>query len=359
MEEKNYRRARKMPSRRIQALKEAQMIAFAPMVFQAVRTMMQLGVLAEVHQGGCTRQKLAERLGRYGADLLVESGVTAGVLKEGEEGDLNLSEVGYCLVEDEMTQVNFNFVADVCYRGAEQLTESIRQSKPVGLKELGEWPTIYAGLSELKEPARTSWFAFDHLYSDAFFPRAIELMAEAGDLSNVFDIGGNTGKFARYLLSTVEDAQVTIVDLPGQVEMARAALGDAGGRCHFVGVNVLGDAPWPTGASAIWMSQFLDCFSHAQIVGILRKAAAALKPGGSIFISEPLLDKQIFPAAAFSLAQSSLYFTTMANGNSKFYTFAEMEECVQEAGLYVSQAWHGQGKYQYSLLQCRKAPTQQ
>ena len=42
----------------------------------------------------------------------------------------------------------------------------------------------------------------------------------------------------------------------------------------------------------------------------------------------------------------------MANGNSKFYTAAEMEECVQEAGLQVRRSWHALGKYQYSLMQC-------
>ncbi len=37
------------------------------------------------------------------------------------------------------------------------------------LKELGEWNTIYEGLSQLKPEEQKSWFEFDHHYSDDIF----------------------------------------------------------------------------------------------------------------------------------------------------------------------------------------------
>ncbi len=338
----------------IQALADAQRIAFGPMVFQAVRAMMRLGMLEHLlANSGCPRRDLQQKYGRYVADVLVESGVTAGVLAEDAQGRVTPTDVAYCLMEDEMTRRNFNFVADVCYEGAARLGESLEQARPAGLEVFGTWPTIYEGLTSLPEPARSSWFAFDHLYSDAFFAEAIRLMQAHADLSRVFDVGGNTGKFARALLEQSAQSVVTIVDLPGQSAMAQKNLAWAGERCRFAPVNVLSDAAWPSGATVVWMSQFLDCFSHEQIVSILRKAAAALAPGGSVFIAEPFIDKQTFEAAAYSLAQGSLYFTCMANGNSKFYTAAEMIECVHEAGLCLCAEWHALGKYQYSLLQCR------
>jgi len=350
------RRKRQKTPRMIQALAEAQRIAFGPMVFQAVRAMQRMGMLEYLLGcNGYPRRELQRKYGRYVADVLVESGVTAGVLQEDAQGVVSATDVAYCLVEDEMTRRNFDFIADVCYTGAERLGDSLEQGKPAGLAVFGSWPTIYEGLSQLPEPARTSWFAFDHLYSDAFFAEAIRLMQEHADVSRVFDVGGNTGKFARALLTQSDTAEVTIVDLPGQSTMAQQNLAWAGERCRFAPTNVLSDAPWPRGATVVWMSQFLDCFSHAQIVSILRKAAGALAPGGSIFIAEPFIDKQTFEAAAYSLAQGSLYFTCMANGNSKFYTAAEMIECVQEAGLCLCNEWHALGKYQYSLLQCRQS----
>lgn len=340
----------------VRALAEAQKIAFGPLAFQAVRAMLKNGMLEYIEKNaGSKRENLVSEYGRYVADVLVESGVSAGVLDETDDGVVTLSDVGYCLLNDRMTRINFEFVADVCYLGADKLWESLQNGKPEGLKVFGDWPTIYEGLSRLPEPARTSWFAFDHLYSDAFFSQAIELMRENASLDNVFDVGGNTGKFAACLLRSVPEANVTIVDLPGQLEMARANMAWAGDRCRYEAVNVLGDAPWPTGASVVWMSQFLDCFSHEQITHILRKASENLRPGGSIFISEPFIDRQTFDAATYSLSQGSLYFTSMANGNSKFYTSTEMEECVNEAGLRVLRSWHSLGKYQYSLVQCVRA----
>lgn len=338
----------------IQALADAQRIAFGPMVFQAVRAMVKLGLLQRLLDGeGSSRKELQQAYGRYVADVLVESGVTAGVLHEDADGLVTATDVAYCLMEDEMTRRNFDFIADVCYLGADRLGDSLEQGKPAGLGVFGGWSTIYEGLSQLPEPARTSWFGFDHLYSDAIFAEAIELIRAHASTGNVFDVGGNTGKFARALLERDASAVVTIVDLPGQSAMAQENLAGVGDRCRFAPVNVLSDAAWPTGATVVWMSQFLDCFSHSQIVSILRKAAAALAPGGSIFIAEPFLDKQTFEAAAYSLAQGSLYFTCMANGNSKFYTSAEILECVQEAGLTLTAEWHALGKYQYSILQCQ------
>lgn len=353
MQHTPYRRKRTRVAGRLKALEEAQKIAFAPMVFQAVNAMLGNGMLELISQGGSTRAGLAQKYGRYAVDVLVESTTSAGVVSEGGDGVLALTDVGECLLNDTMTQANFRFMADVCYHGAAALEESLREGRPAGLKVFGDWSTIYAGLSELPEPASTSWFRFDHFYSDVFFAEAIRCMQEAGDLRNVFDVGGNTGRFAKRLLATVAEAGVTIVDLPGQLDMARKNMGDEP-RCHYAAVDVLTPAPWPSGASAIWMSQFLDCFSHGQIVGILTKAGMALAEGGSIFIAEPFLDRQNFPAAVFSLAQTSLYFTCMANGNSKMYTRDEMVQCVEEAGLTVANEWHGLGRHDYSLLQCRR-----
>ena len=73
----------------------------------------------------------------------------------------------------------------------------------------------------------------------------------------------------------------------------------------------------PPGHSVICMSQLLDCFAEDEIVSILKKVRAALPPGGRLWILELFWDRQRFEAAAFSLQQTSLYFTCVANGNSQ------------------------------------------
>ena len=65
----------------------------------------------------------------------------------------------------------------------------------MGLKEFGEWQTIYEGLSQLPEQVQKSWFAFDHYFSDDAFPLVLKQVYKKG-IKKLLDIGGNTGKWA-------------------------------------------------------------------------------------------------------------------------------------------------------------------
>src|SRR5690606_32451920 len=104
--------------------------------------------------------------------VLLESALGADLVTT--RGDrFVLSKVGYFVLHDDMTRVNLNFVRDICYRGAADLVTSLREQRPAGLQHLGGWRTIYEGISELEEPARSSWFEFDHYYSSSAFPDAL------------------------------------------------------------------------------------------------------------------------------------------------------------------------------------------
>ena len=64
------------------------------------------------------------------------------------------------LLTDEGTRVNLDFNHAVNYRGMFHLEEALREGRPAGLATLGDWPTIYEGLSQLPDDVRESWFAF-------------------------------------------------------------------------------------------------------------------------------------------------------------------------------------------------------
>jgi small ligand-binding sensory domain FIST len=101
------------------------------------------------------------------------------------------------------------------------------------------------------------------------------------------------------------------------------------------------------------MSQFLDCFSPEEITRIMKKVRDAASADTDIFILEPLWDQQRFEAASFSLQATSLYFTCMANGNSKMYGFGELAGAIEAAGFKIAEARHNLGSNDYSLLRCR------
>lgn len=340
----------------LEAKEKAQWIAFAPVVFQATRVLRDTGILQAVEQvpGGITLEAIREKAGLplYGVRVLVEAALGIGLMVE-NDGKYRLTKTAWFIMHDKLTEVNMDFVQDVCYQGLFNLEESIRNQKPEGLKVFGNWPTIYEGLSKLPEGVQKSWFAFDHYYSDVSFQEALPLVF-ANAPATLLDIGGNTGKWALQCFAYDPDVKVTIMDLPGQVGMARPVIESKGfgSRIRFHECNILDESQFfPKGFDAIWMSQFLDCFSDDEIISILKRCRAALADGGRIFILEPFWDRQRFRAAAFSLQQTSLYFTAMANGNSQMYHSQNFIRFIEVAGLKVAAEKDGIG-VSHTLLTC-------
>ncbi len=348
----------KDPLTAMEAITAAQWLAFAPVAFHATAVMRDRGVLAALAQAGpkgCSIDAVAQATGlsSYAARVLMEAGLGLRILWR-REGTFFIGKLGRFLLDDEMTRVNFNFTRDVCYKAAAHLDASLQEGKPVGLKELGPWPTIYEGLSVLPQPALDSWHAFDHFYSDQAFPAACERLAAAAP-RRLLDIGCNTGKWAQLCLTRLPDLHVGLVDLPAQLNRARARLEAAGfsQRASFHACDMLdAQTSLPPGFDLVWMSQFLDCFADEQIVAILQKVRASLAPGARVWILELFWDRQRFEAAAFSLQQTSLYFSFVANGNSQMYDSAVFLRLVERAGLEIVSITDAVGGF-HTLLECR------
>ena len=354
--------------RAVDAKTHAQEIAFSPMTFQAVRAMLELGILQLIEDAGDSGIKgsqLAEKSGvsLYGINLLCEIALGMGVIKLSSDSTFEsderyvLGKTGWMLLEDDLTKANFWFTNDICYQGAWDLLASIKSGKPEGLKVFGDkWTTIYEALSSLPERAKKSWFDFDHFYSDIAFPDALPIVF-AKKPAHLVDIGGNTAKWAISCCKYDSDVHVTIMDLPGQTAVAEKNAEAAGfaKRISTQAGNILDQSDLlPAGADAVWMSQFLDCFSLHQITKIAKKIFACVDNNCSVYVLEPLWDKQRFMASSYSLQATSLYFTCMANGNSKMYRYGELVQAIEESGLKLKTAHHNLGSNNYTLLEFSK-----
>lgn len=325
----------------LEAKEKAQWIACAPIVFQATRVLRDSGILLSIGKSpdGLTQQEVSDlvTVPRYGVRVLMEAALGMGLLTL-KDGRYKITKTASFILHDDLTRVNMDFTHDVCYQGMFYLDESIQNEKPEGLKVFGSWPTIYEALSSLPPQVQKSWFAFDHFYSDHSFPEALKEVFGYKP-KTLLDIGGNTGKWATQCVEYDAEVTVTIMDLPGQVEMAKKQIASKGlqHRINFHECNILDEnQPFPKAFDAIWMSQFLDCFSDEQIKSILRRCRAALAPGGRVFILEPFWDRQRFKTSAFVLQQTSLYFTALANGNSQMYESENFIGFVKEAGFTVT-----------------------
>ncbi len=345
----------------IEAKFEAQKIAFAPLFFQAIITLKQTGILKLIgnYKKGVAIAEVIKQSGinRYGVMVLLEAAASANVVELLAEDHVRLTKVGFVLNSDLMTEVNLNFVNDVCYDGAKFLSESIISGKPQGLKTIGNWSTIYEGLSQLPSKVKKSWFDFDHYYSDNAFAYALEIVF-AEKPSVIFDIGGNTGKFALACCTHDPNVRIEIFDLPGQLAVSKknAEENNLLSRIDFHKINLLDASQQiPNGADAIWMSQFLDCFSEDEIISILKNVSRAAGERTFVYILETFIDNQKFEAANYSLVATSLYFTTMANGNSKMYRLDVMQNLIQAAGLEVVESFPLIGDSYHTVLKCVKA----
>ena len=347
----------------VEARFEAQQIAFAPFTFQAAVAMRNLGLLEVLLKNcgnGLSIEELSEKcnVSIYGVRVLTDIGLGSGILKYDENEKLILSKTGYFLADDYLTKVNIDFMNDVCYDGAKYLEDSIRNSKPEGLKIFGDkWNTIYEALSQLPKKAQDSWFAFDHNYSDNIFPETLDIVF-ANKPAKLYDIGGNTARWALTCVKHDPDVKVTIIDLPGQTAMAEKNIAKEGfsNRINTCPLNMLDPATKiPEGADVVWMSQFLDCFSENEITSIAKKVSEAISDKTVVYVLEPLIDRQRFRASSFCLQATSLYFTCMANGNSRMYTYDVIVKAIEKGGLKLETTHNNLGIFSYTLLAFRRA----
>jgi putative O-methyltransferase len=326
-----------------EAQRLAEYIAWGPVIFQISRLMVKWGILEALRDSleGLTLEELAKqtKLSEYALKILLEASLSAGTILINKETDrYTISKTGWFLLNDPATRVNIDFNHNVNYRGMYHLDEALMEGKPAGLKTLGDWLTIYEGLSKLEKQVQDSWFSFDHFYSDHSFDKALKIVF-AKNPKHLMDVGGNTGRFALRCVEYDSNVNITIVDLPGQIGMMKENIAGKEGAVRIDGfpTNILDEQnELPQGDwDAIWMSQFLDCFSEQEIYSILSRAAKAMTADTTLYIMETFWDRQKYEPASLCLTMTSVYFTVMANGNSKMYHSDDMFKQIERAGLKV------------------------
>ncbi len=338
----------------------AEFIAFGPIVFQVSRLMIKFGILDLLRDSneGMTIQEITDKtqLSEYAVKVLLESSLTIGsILVDKDTDRFSLSKIGWFLLTDRATRINIDFNQDVNYEGWFHLEETLEKGRPIGLKHFGNWDTIYEGLSQLPDNAQRSWLAFDHFYSDEAFNAALKIVFNQ-PTHTLLDVGGNTGRWALRCVAYNKEVKVTIMDLPQQLKMMKEQIKEEKGaeRIDSYSVNLLDpkssfpDKPYDT----IWMSQFLDCFSEDEIYSILSRAARKMNKSTRLYIMETFWDRQKYEAAAFCLTQISLYFTALANGNSKMYHSEAMQRLIEKAGLEIETIHDSLGQG-HSIMICK------
>ncbi len=342
----------------LDAKRDAQKIAWAPIMFQAARALRDLGILNLLlkHKEGMLISEIAHalKLSEYGVTVLLEAGLSLELVYQ-EHDKFHLTKTGYFMERDPLTRANMDFTQDVNYEAFMYLQESIKEGKPVGLHKVfgNKWETVYEALAEMPEQFRGSWFGFDHFYSDNAFPDLLDIVFEHKP-AKMLDVGGNTGKWSLQCVAHDPDVEMTILDHPGQLKEAFENAKRAGYSERVKGhaIDLLKhEIPFPKGFDAVWMSQFLDCFGEEDILGLLRRGKEALTKEGRFYILETYWDDQKYEASTYSLHATSLYFTCVANGNSRMYHSDDLRALIEKAGLQIIETHQNVG-ISHTLFVC-------
>lgn len=159
-------------------------------------------------------------------------------------------------------------------------------------------------------------------------------IAKSIDLSacqQLLDLGGGPGTYAIHFCLANPQLSAQIYDLPTTRQFAEATVErfTLSERVHFTPGDYLED-PVPTGFDAAWLSHVLHADGPESCKILLRKAVAALNPGGMLLIQEFIMNDEkngpLFPA---------LFSLNMLIGTEKgqSYSQKELTAMMKDAGL--------------------------
>jgi hypothetical protein len=161
-------------------------------------------------------------------------------------------------------------------------------------------------------------------------PRIAQTIDLSG-CSRLLDLGGGPGTYAIHFCLANPGLSAVVYDLPTTRIFADGTVArfDLSQRITFTSGDYQVD-PVPTGFDAAWLSHVLHADGPAACAALLRKACAALNPGGILMVQEFILDDAKdgppFPAL-FSL---NMLLVTEAG---QAYSESELAAMMREAGL--------------------------
>lgn len=148
----------------------------------------------------------------------------------------------------------------------------------------------------------------------------------------VLDVGAGQGRFVMALARHAPHLQLQMFDLPPVLAPARERMAQAGlGERVSLHPGSFIDDPLPTGADLITLVRVLHDHPDAVVRQILQKAHAALPPGGTLLVAEPMAQNGDAPAV--NQADAYYHFYLMAMGAGRLRTPQEVASLLREAGF--------------------------
>lgn len=187
-------------------------------------------------------------------------------------------------------------------------------------------------------------------------PMVIDEVLSAYDLRRhqvLLDVGGGEGRFVAEAAAAAPRLQCHVFDLPPVAALARQRLAGLGlaSRVQVHGGSFFDD-PLPQGADIVTLVRVLFDHDDAHVSRILRAAHAALPPGGTLLVAEPMA--QAGGAASGPDAYFGFYLLAMGRGEPR--SAQALTALLQQAGFADVRALRTQLPQQAGVLLARAGP---
>ena len=286
-----------------------------------LQTGVKLDVFSCIAAGAAEPLALAEKLGAdaRAVTMLCNALAAMGLLKKEGEQFLNTEPASRYLVKSSPEYIGY-IIIHFYHTVASwwHLPQAIRTGAQIS--------SVY----EKTEDERESFLMGMHNLASALAPKIAEIL-DLGSAGTLLDLGGGPGTYAINFCLKNPDLQACVFDLPESRLYAQRTISLAGvsDRVTFIPGNYMTDSI-PGAYDAVWLSQILHAEGPDDCQKLVSFAAAALNPGGAIYIHDFILNDDMagpaFPAV-FSLNM------LVATKGGQAYSEAQLRSMLEKAGV--------------------------
>lgn len=293
-----------------------------------IRAVCLLGVADHLAAGPLPLAELARAAGAHEAALrkalryLAERGIFAEV----EPDVFGLTPMADLLRTDHPYSARDIFLSPVaCTRAMEGLDHTLRTGEAAFDAVYGH--SMWQHFADHPEEGERFDRAMSGITSMEL--RAVERIANWSEYGTVVDVGGGNGRFLAGLLRRFRRLRGVLFDLPGVVANAGEVVAAAGvgERCEIVPGSFLTDAI-PSGGGAYVLKRILYSWSDEEVIGILGRIRAAMRPDSRLFIMEAAGEDGGEPGLA---RRMDLLMLTLSAGGAR--TIEDQRRLLAAAGL--------------------------
>ncbi|ABP56842.1 methyltransferase [Salinispora tropica] len=298
--------------------------------FRSAGAALRLGVFEELAGGPLPVEQLAARTGTdpLGLRILLDALTSFGYLVRADDRYANSANTSRWLlraVPDSFAPV-LAFWSALLTGWWHDLESSIRSGTPTG--------DFYAWLERRPEVLADFQTMLRRL-ADGLRAEIVELLPVPADAGSLLDVGGGHASYPVAFLTAHPQLRATVVDLDGALAQGAETIAAAGltDRCTLRAGDLF-EADFGTGHDLALLFNIVHGYQAAETLTLLRRVAAALRPGGRVALLEPLAAAPEQPATgpgeAFVRMFSLNLFHTQGG---RAYGHDELVGLLHEAGF--------------------------